>query len=126
MVRDGLALRFCQYSLPGKFQAGALAGLGSKLHVRYCIKFRDRTYEADGQTLGSLRGTLNSGRISAAVVTSLTVVEIVSPVTISHPPVPAYSRRVNTRLLFILINPAGAGMDVMIKNTKVETHTTAN
>lgn len=127
-LHDGLALRFSRYSLPAKFQAGALAGLESKLHARYCIKFRDRTYEADGQTLGSLRGTLNSGRISVAVVTSLTVVEIVSPVTISHlpTPCPAYPRRVNTRLLFILINPAGAGMGVMIKNTKVDTHTTAN
>lgn len=87
---DGLALRFtADIACPPKFQAGALAGLESKLHARYCIKFRDGTYEADGQTLGSLRGTLNSGRISAAVVTSLTVVEIVSPVTISHPgPVP--------------------------------------
>lgn len=78
----------------------------------------DRTYEVDSpgkqqaagrQVFGSLRtrGTLNSERTSTAVLTALTVVEIVPPVTIPRSVrvrelcPDGVASRVNTRLLFV-------------------------
>lgn len=74
MFRDGLAFTLVyRYNFqPPKFQAGALVGLGglNYTHVTVLNSATERMRRT-GEHSDRYGGTLNSGRISAAVVTSL-------------------------------------------------------